>query len=160
MLTLGDVVRDKNFEDVQIYFDDTAGRGGRAWQDSEVLAVDVAFSQLQSATQSPMLLRFKNGGELHFQRVDSLGTFGGGTLASNTQRLIRVADLTFTTPYITPDTTVAHEIGHNWDDENPNWDAFKQLSGWTQSDPKSSDYIQTTNEASPQTISRNALSSG
>jgi hypothetical protein len=25
---------------------------------------------------------------------------------------------------------VQHEIGHNWDDENPNWTQFKNLTGW------------------------------
>jgi hypothetical protein len=39
---------------------------------------------------------------------------------------------------------VLHEIGHNWDDENPQWTSFLALSNWTQTDPNDPSYIQTT----------------
>ena len=53
----------------------------------------------------------------------SVHTFADGTFTGNTTWVLQ---------------TVFHEIGHNWDKENANWDDFKALSSWTQTD-KSSD---------------------
>jgi hypothetical protein len=40
---------------------------------------------------------------------------------------------------------ILHEIGHNWDDENPRWNDFLALSGWRNTRPFSTaGYVETT----------------
>ena len=41
--------------------------------------------------------------------------------------------------------TFLHEIGHNWDDENAQWDTFKGFSGWTEVNPNNVNYTESNN---------------
>ena len=41
--------------------------------------------------------------------------------------------------------TILHEIGHNWDNENPEWTKYKAISSWTDTDPETPIYNQSTN---------------
>jgi Mlc titration factor MtfA (ptsG expression regulator) len=65
---------------------------------------------------------------LVFQRVTTLGANVLGD--NNNSGRIRLADLAFTSSSTSVQEVVIHEIGHNWDNENPAWSNFQALSGW------------------------------
>jgi hypothetical protein len=81
---------------------------------------------------------------LTFERVERIGKgdIGGD---NNNRGLIRLADIELNNHETRQLRLVLHEIGHNWDDENPHWEKFKELSGWRRvtdrTTPVSADYI-------------------
>jgi len=136
---------DQTHVDVQIGFGDGPGGvmtfsghtatydfGAGRWLDDEVEVVDLAFAQLVARTGNNRLLETAAGDELRFERWgDQLagpGNIGGwsdpvdGTIAL-TQNRFDEGDSEVI-------RTVFHEIGHKWDDENPDWEGFMALSGW------------------------------
>ena len=142
----GDVVTDKAEEDAQIYFVDMASwtvpyngatieYTGGSWTDEEIELIDQALHVLHHTTGKNTLLKLKNKSEMTYQRV---GTSDTNFTAWNGGSVHTFADGTFTGNTTWVLQTVFHEIGHNWDKENANWDDFKALSSWTQTD-KSSD---------------------
>jgi Ca2+-binding RTX toxin-like protein len=98
-----------------------------SWTDEEVIGVDEALRMLHLKVASTRLLRLANGGAVKFVRVkafDKPKTLG----RNDSSGTIRVATLAFKEGLT---TTILHEIGHNWDSENPRWKQFLSLSGWT-----------------------------
>ena len=138
----GDVITDKADEDAEIYFVDMASwtvkyngstieYTGGSWTDEEIEFMDEALHVLHQTAGDVTFLKEKDGTEMTYQRVgDSASNFtawnGGDTHT--------FANGTFTGDTTWVLQTVFHEIGHNWDTENDNWDEFKALSSWTQTD--------------------------
>ncbi|MFO0877960.1 MAG: calcium-binding protein [Gemmataceae bacterium] len=104
---------------------------GKAWTDDEIRRLDFVFAKLLNSGFR-RLLQQANGAELVVQRVVEGGAWNAGSY-------IAIGDFPFNQ---TPDdylrNAFLHEIGHNWDEENPHWDEFKALSGWRSTDPHDS----------------------
>jgi hypothetical protein len=127
--------KDLTLEDAVLTFKNDASR---AWTDVEIERVDKAFAILHEATGNTDLLKLKGGGGLTFQRIanhpsDTETSKIGGD--NNSNGLIRLTDAGLSGPETGQVGVVLHEIGHNWDNENPHWEEFKQKSGWTRADP-------------------------
>ena len=138
----GDTIVDKNAQDAQIDFIDleswtvdyngsTINYTGGTWSDAEVELIDEALAVLHHTTGDDTFLKEKDGTEMTYQRV---GTSSTNFIAWNGGDVHTFADGTFSgaTDFVLQ--TVFHEIGHNWDSENANWDEWKELSSWTQED--------------------------
>jgi Ca2+-binding RTX toxin-like protein len=117
----GDFDATRSPGDAQVHFVD----GPRRWSDQEIVSVDQGLAWLHAATGNTRLLRLKNGNAMTFQRF---GTLPRGAWADNDS----LGHVRFSDAGLVSDVaaTVVHEIGHNWDDENDRWNAFKGLSGW------------------------------
>ena len=130
--------------DAVIHFENSqSGRVGEFvftagnWTDAEIETVDEAFDVLHHRTGNTNLLKDSDGDSLLFQRIgqcgcnvagfNSEGWFGGPTIA--------MADGSFDRSKAWTHQVVFHEIGHNWENENPNWTEWKDLSGWERSIP-------------------------
>src|SRR5262249_56966694 len=102
---------------------------GKNWTSEEIEQVDKAFAIVHNETGNTRLLKRKDGVELTFWR-DGRSDFAGSNSNREPGR-IRLGDgaLKATETFLVG--TVIHEIGHNWDNENDNWDGFLRLSGWT-----------------------------
>ena len=142
-----DVAIDSTSEDVPVYFKDGAYttvtlRGlptnitAAAWTDSEILAIDGALGQLAQHEGSNTLLRTCNylqpwlpADALTFIRrgVTDQPSIAGYNSGDGT---ISLLDESFDDGDAALRKKVYHEIGHNWDDENPLWNDFLALSGW------------------------------
>ncbi len=106
----------------------------RNWADDEIRIVDEAFESLQDRTDNNVLLRTANGSEITYRRLGAAST---SFVAWNSGTLQQFADGTFSNTDGWIHQVVFHEIGHNWDNENPEWDDFQAISGWTTSDMSS-----------------------
>ena len=137
-----DAIQDKKSEDARIKFIDSDGvtidydgstlvYTAAAWSDDEIEAVDGALAALHQRTGNTELLKTSYDTELTFERI---GSCGCGFDGWNSGAKSRFADPTFTKGDAWIHQVVFHEIGHNWDNENPNWPEFKQLSIWTKKD--------------------------
>ena len=132
--------KDQTLEDAILRFQN----GTKDWDPAEIQRLDAAFALLHKETGDTMLLKLSNGGGLTFQRVERIGqgNIGGD---NNHEGLIRLADIELNKHETRQLRVVLHEIGHNWDDENPHWEKFKELSGWRRvtdrTTPVSADYI-------------------
>ena len=125
------------------------------WSDVEIEVIDRGFAQLHQRTQNTTLLKDSvPSGELTFYKYQDLGNasavnylqWGGNTF----HREIRFADWNETEAWQNDhiQSTVIHEIAHNWDSEmeltNANaswigrWNNFTGLSGWTNTNPNDS----------------------
>jgi Ca2+-binding RTX toxin-like protein len=124
----------------------------------EIELIDTALAALHASTDNNRLLRTSTGGDLDIVRHGARLSTDGSVVACNTQLEVREGEnrihLTDNVFQREADGTldenyaieiVLHEIGHNWDDENPRWGAFKDLSGWRRSNPRSSLYVQSGN---------------
>jgi Ca2+-binding RTX toxin-like protein len=105
-----------------------------SWSDDDVIRVDEALAVLHQMTMNNNLLQRADGDAINFTmygtNIDSpLG--GGFFLGVNTSSGIGF----FENGQFDVMPVVFHEIGHNWDGENPNWDEWLALSGWTQDAP-------------------------
>jgi len=139
----GDVIWGYFAEDVKIEFLDTTEQttitsddedhvySAAAWSDTDVQVVDEAFAVLQQRRGDNTLLRTSDGSEMQYLR---LGATSSDTVAWNSGEVQKFSDRTFDEGDNWAHQVVYHEIGHNWDDENPDWDGFKKLSGWTKED--------------------------
>jgi Ca2+-binding RTX toxin-like protein len=108
------------------------------WAEAEVEALDEAFRQIQDRTGNTVLLKTNARGALSFFRAGEPITNGakaatiggwnsGGGRVTFTDHGTRDLE--------TLKMTAVHEIGHNWDEESPFWDQWKQLSGWESNIP-------------------------
>ena len=137
-----ETLEDIGFNDALIKFQDgeevyqEVSNGTWYWVDNgsftedEVVKVDESLRTLHHMTGNTRMLKKANGGELIFERMgERKGTFavaglnGGGRIA--------LMDATFDSGDDWLAQVVIHEIGHNWDDENPEWNKWKGISGWT-----------------------------
>ncbi|HAA62417.1 MAG TPA: hypothetical protein DCE39_15960 [Planctomycetaceae bacterium] len=123
-------IRDDKREDAKLKFKS----GEKNWLMSEVEAVDSALAILHHAVGDDTLL--KESGWLFPNLVfvrdarhpDSSGS--STVQATNSGGTVTYFDSSFSGTTSELMQVVFHEIGHNWDDENPGWSEFKDLSGW------------------------------
>lgn len=137
-------IEDRESVDAQIRFYDSSGNsrgyGPASWTVSDIHAVDNVFDGMAEVAGSTKILEKANGRTVKFvrrgERIDPDQKFiawnGGGTITLTNFNF--ASDQTLT-------RDVAHELAHNWDNENPEWQAFRALSGWTNSDPDSPHYV-------------------
>lgn len=122
------------------------------WTQSEIEAVDIALAELATTNGTNKFLETKSGDELEFNRVgvgwETHWKFDYRTLEWN-EVTVETGNIAFNSSggsmsfsdatFGDEDTVVQvvfHEIGHEWENENPRWGEFKSLSGWKK---KSSD---------------------
>lgn len=144
-MTTADDILDRNNNDAKINFRHGEGQtfnfsGGR-WSEvaggtftqDEIQDVDESLEDLHRKTGNTKLLKRKNGDQITIQRLGAQtdGNFNLGGV--NSGDLITLLDASFDGGIEKLSRIMFHEIGHNWDNENDNWDAFKGLSGWRQS---------------------------
>ncbi|GAA4454285.1 hypothetical protein [Novipirellula rosea] len=114
---------------------------GKDWSDSDIERLDVALAALHRATDNTTLLKTAAKQDIMFER------FSGELRGFNSGTRIVLSDKQFnrTEDYLR--CYVVHEIGHFWDVENPYWNEFQSLSGWTPKDtnPDASTYDQAGN---------------
>jgi Ca2+-binding RTX toxin-like protein len=102
------------------------------WSNADIERLDAALAVLHREVGNTTLLKTSWGWEVTFER------YGGTGRGFNSGGRITLTDAQFDRSDNYLRGYVLHEIGHNWDDENPNWDAFKLLSGWTSINPNNS----------------------
>jgi hypothetical protein len=108
---------------------------GRAWTYAEIDDVDRAFETLHRETGNTTLLKLSNGGQMTFERLEK-SEFDANALGDNDSAgKVRLFDAWANADKTLRRWVVIHEIGHNWDTENPNWEEFKKVSDWTQTNP-------------------------
>jgi Ca2+-binding RTX toxin-like protein len=97
------------------------------WTDADVLRVDSALNVLHRQVGSTRLLETSTSADLVFVRhgTELRGFNKAGWIHLTNSPLQFGGSDTLLRNY------VLHEIGHNWDNENPNWTGFLGLSGWT-----------------------------
>jgi hypothetical protein len=100
----------------------------KGWTNAEVERVDKALAILHNATNNTKLLKVGTYGWLVFERIP------GANRGFNTGSAMVLDDAVLNGNSVWEIGYILHEIGHNWDDENPNWTSFLALSGWTQTD--------------------------
>ena len=130
-------------EDVRIVFTNTTSPttifyngqtieyGPADWSDNDVRLVDEALAVLQDRTGNNVLLRTARGSEITYER---LGSSTSSYAAWNRGATQQFADGTFDLGDRWVHQVIFHEVGHNWERENPRWDDFKEISGWTLED--------------------------
>jgi hypothetical protein len=157
-----DTVQNIADEDALVYFGDTDAQfidfGGStylfdqgSWTDEEILAVDEALALLVERTGNTTLLKTAMGGPIWFYRTGAEMTLdrltgqltpsqtfsgwnsGGGQMTLADETFDRDGDGALDADHDYIHQVVTHEIGHNWDAENANWEDWLDLSGWTQS---------------------------
>jgi hypothetical protein len=82
---------------------------------------------MHKETGNTKLLKTDWGFEVTFER------FSGNGRGFNSGGRIALTDMQFDNGDTWLRGYVLHEVGHNWDTENPHWNTFKTLSGWTES---------------------------
>ena len=144
-----------NDTDVKIVFQDTTETTtitydgtdhvytAASWSDEDVQVIDEAFAVLQKKQGNNTLLRLSDGSEMTYLR---LGATTSNFSGWNSDGVIKLSDKTFSDGDNWTHQTIYHEVGHNWETTNPDWDGFKDLSGWTETD-KSADanFVLSTN---------------
>jgi Ca2+-binding RTX toxin-like protein len=140
----GDMLGDFGSEDVKIEFKNTTSKttitdsddndhvyDPASWTDEDVQVVDEAFAVLQQRQGNNILLRTSAGNEMQYVRLGETESKFAAWNSGDTQQFgnnIFEVDENWT------HQAVYHEIGHNWDTENPKWNTFTGLSGWTEED--------------------------
>ncbi|MCH2180058.1 MAG: hypothetical protein MK106_14770 [Mariniblastus sp.] len=146
-----DVIDDQSEVDAVIRFVNHTS----SWSDVEIEVIDRGFAQLHQRTQNTRLLKDSvPSGELTFYKYLDLGNasavnylqWGGNTF----HREIRFAEWNETVAWENDhiQSTVIHEIAHNWDSEMEltavdsswigRWNNFTGLSDWTAINPNDS----------------------
>ncbi len=160
-------VGDLTDDDARIIFEDVTS----AWTYGEVAVVDAAFEQLFAATNNTTLLKdtLPSGDLTFYKYADLNGAAGVNYLEWTTSfewdgnqwieiydytREIQIADWNENSEFYNNfyQSTVIHELAHNWDDDfeleavsaqvGLLWNDFLNVGGWTDTDPGSSNYTQ------------------
>jgi Ca2+-binding RTX toxin-like protein len=110
-----------------------------SWTQSEIEAADDAFIVLQNRTNNTKMLKTNWGFELTFHRagsptsnIDDADTVGGWNSGGGSVTITQFAAGQGADNIM---RVVTHEIGHNWDDESPFYNDWKNLSGWEMNIP-------------------------
>jgi hypothetical protein len=98
----------------------------KAWSHEDIERLDAALAVLQKEAGNTKLLKTSWGFEVTFAR------YGGTARGYNAGGHITLTDRMFDNGDTYLRGYVLHEVGHNWDNENPHWNTFLTLSGWTQ----------------------------
>jgi hypothetical protein len=119
-----------NFEDgqqktVNIEGTDT-NYPAKDWSHDDIERLDAALAVLHKEAGNTKLLKSDWGFEITFAR------HGGNGRGFNSGGHITLTDMQFDNGDTFLRGYVLHEVGHNWDNENPQWGTFKLLSGWTE----------------------------
>lgn len=133
-------------------FEEDASFEAGSWSTQDIQQVDAALRALHMKTNNDALLQrdfnfdLDVGFELWFfrygQQID-----GPAVNAVNGGNGIKLFQSAFDNGQASLMQTVFHEVGHNWDTENPYWSDFQAISGWVQSDTKPSpNHVQGSNE--------------
>jgi hypothetical protein len=140
----GDMLGDFGSEDVKIEFKNTTSKttitdsddndhvyDPASWTDEDVQVVDEAFAVLQQRQGNNILLRTSAGNEMQYVRLGETESKFAAWNSGDTQQF---SNNIFEVDENWTHQAVYHEIGHNWDTENPKWNTFTGLSGWTEED--------------------------
>lgn len=144
-MTSADEILDKHSNDAKINFEHGEGRefnfeglGNSIIDDgtftpAEIELVDESLEDLHRQTGNAKLLKRKNGNEITFRRLGAQigGSFNLGGV--NSGDVITLLDASFDSGSDWLAQVVFHEVGHNWDNENDNWNQWKNISGWRES---------------------------
>jgi hypothetical protein len=118
------VLHDNIAQDAVIVFH----AGTEQWAQAEIERVDAALAVLHRTTATTTLL--KDGGDrMKFKKDD------GGGVGFNSGGTITLTDFVLNGNSTWEIGYILHEVGHNWENESPIWDEFKDLSGWTRDKP-------------------------
>jgi Ca2+-binding RTX toxin-like protein len=100
------------------------------WSDNEIMNVDAGLHLAHMRTKNTTLLKLADGGQLYFGRTVYYAPQGGtGTVLARNFGDGRIGFTTAAFQGLSPITnTVLHELGHNWDEENPYWTSFYPIS--------------------------------
>src|SRR5262245_13605138 len=120
-------VKDLEAKDAELIF----RKGAKNWTAAEIESVDKALGILQQATNNTFFLKLGGTGRMTFVRLGKTAENFSGE--NDKQGTINLTDRTFDEHKVV--RVVLHEIGHNWDTENPKWNEFLALSGWTSTNP-------------------------
>lgn len=114
-------------------FDDDITWNATSWNQNEIERADQGLAELHERTGNTRLLKTSLGFEMTFIRIGSPDKAAGEDLfGSNGSGTIRIFDNAVNGGFDSLVHTVIHEVGHNWDEENPNWQDFLDESSWTQ----------------------------
>ena len=134
----GDTILDQTSEDARVRFANSNAKffngynyGAGTWTDVEIELVDSALKLMHEETGSTTLLKQANGKSVKLHRIGAANpaearpwNAGGGKIYLDTNNTFgNGADWTR--------MQVIHEIGHNWDNENPFGNKFRAISDWT-----------------------------
>lgn len=123
-------VNDITFGSLGESFDFAAGD----FTEEEIELVDAALADLHRKTNNTTLLKTASGGQISFLRQGSQTSDNSFQVGGwNNGVDIVLTDRTFSSDDRVYRVSI-HEIAHNWEDENPGWDAWKAISGWTTED--------------------------
>lgn len=124
-------------EDAVLYFrNDT-----KTWTEEEIQQVDAGLRLLHLRTGNDQLLETSKDGAVTFVRSKGVD-YGSNDDRGN----ITFYDAAFSSPTYAIVTTV-HEVGHNWDREQTQWQQWLACSGWRNTKPPASqaaNYASTT----------------
>ena len=129
---------DARLEDAVLYFRD----GDRPWNSTEIEWVDFGLRVLHQRTGNDKLLQRADGVAITFIRNQAYASADGGVTyaLNNEDGTIELFNPAFSDRAIAAITAV-HEVGHNWDEEQPHYQAWLQLSGWRQTAGAASQYV-------------------
>lgn len=122
-----DAVLDRTPSDAMVSF----VNGQKNWTDAEVQTLGTGLAWLQETTRSTRLLKLSTGKDVNVFRYVALPSSGPNTVTfgdNDSAGAIRITDAAFN--FQVADRTIVHEMGHDWDTENPRWTEFLALSGW------------------------------
>ena len=100
---------------------------GGSWTDDELDLMDRAVRLLHEINGTDTLIQKSDGTYCTLTR--------GGTTTRDAAAWNDDGNLVFFDASIGLPRTYVHEFGHNWDTENPRWEEFLEISGWTQEFP-------------------------
>lgn len=125
-----------------VQYDDDEAYKGASWTQTEIERLDPALAVVHERAGGPVFLRF-DGDDMVFRRcgvevVDPTGGWRDNKHYAgwnDNDGTITLNDYTFNGGDEKIHELVLHELGHNWDDEDPvgQWGVFKSLSGWVPS---------------------------
>ena len=129
-------------EDAVLYFrNDT-----KTWTEDEIQQVDTGLRLLHLRTGNDQLLETSKDGTVTFVRSKAYPGKPNVIRENDSGGNITLYDGAFSSPTYAIVTAV-HEVGHNWDREQSQWQQWLACSGWRNTKPpvsQASNYVSTT----------------
>lgn len=102
------------------------------WTEENIEKVDEGLAVLHNLLGNTTFLKQDNGKDVTFYRIGLPNNASSGPPAWNIAfGSVHMSQLVFDGTTSDVIETVIHEMAHNWDLwDNPDWDAWKELSGW------------------------------